>query len=418
MKPIVVYPIPFDAWDEFERYVYRFTHTLKMHPPGCDYELAVVCNWGQPTDEIRHLFYGLKARFVEYNGHGCDIGSAQHVANQAPADSFILALTSRCSFHRPGWLARYMAAREKYGSGIYGAFASWEGGRPHICTRGYAMDSDLWKQYPYNIDTRQKGQRFEVGEWCVTDFVRRRGLPAIQVLWDNEQGFKDWRKPEGIFRSGRQNACLIWDKHTEAYENASLEEKAHLTAMCQVPSYSQHGEDKWIVENIELPASGLFWDVGAHNGISGSNTLLFERMGWGGYCFEPDPATFDQLVKNRPGSVCLQVAAGKAVGVVPFYVNQSDHGLSGLTRPGDQIMVPVERLEKYGSPYLISIDTEGTELDVWEGLGSVRPKIAIIEYKTCDLPSQEEPIVQRLTADGYCMVHKTEHNLIFLLERS
>lgn len=79
MKPIIVYPLAMDAWEEFERFLYRFTYTFKEYPPGCDYELWCVCNWGAPDEEIRRRFRGTKTRFIEYYGHGCDIGSAQLV---------------------------------------------------------------------------------------------------------------------------------------------------------------------------------------------------------------------------------------------------------------------------------------------------------------------------------------------------
>lgn len=429
--PIVVYPIPFDAFTTFERFVRRFADTFRKFGPGVqDYELYVVSNWGQPTPEIREWFWDTKARFVEYWDHGCDIGSAQHVAQYHTEDRLIVAMTSRCYFHREGWLRRFVEAREKHGSGLYGAFASWEGGKPHICTRAYAMDAGLWNSFPEQINTREKGQKFEVGEWCLTQWVRDHNLPTVQVLWDNEQFLCDWRKWAGAFRNDRQQACLVWDKHTDIYTEASLQEKERLEAMADVPRFSQHGEDQWIIQNLDLPVNGTFCEVGAYDGIVGSNTLAFERMGWTGVCIEADPELASECEHNRKCTT-LNYAIGREYkqSGVDFFVHPKDRGLSRLARsvdqatvpPGTPVTVPMEKLENVLADArikqldLLSIDTEGTELDVWEGLGRFRPKVVIMEHTTCNEPSQAGAIEDRLAQDGYKVVHQTEHNLILAL---
>lgn len=142
-------------------------------------------------------------------------------------------MTTRCYFHRAGWGRRYLEAFYKHGPGLYGSSASYESGMPHICTRAYMMRVAEFRDYPYVIDTREKGQKFEVGEWCVSDWFRRRRHPLVQVTWDGEQWEGHWRDPDqtGIYRRGEQNAMLVWDKHTDAYRDADDEEKIRLAAM-------------------------------------------------------------------------------------------------------------------------------------------------------------------------------------------
>lgn len=237
MKAAIVYPLPFDAWPVFEQEIYRFAYTFKQYPPGDDYWLALVCNWGEPTDEIRKLFQGTKSTFVDYPEDGCDIGSAQHVARMCDSPRLVLAMTTRCYFHREGWLKRYVEARAKYGPGLYGASGSWQEGTPHICTRGYAMDAGLWQRYPHIIDTRDKGPRFEAGDWCVSRWVQEDGMPLVQVTWDGERLFPHWRHPDEkeIFRRGGQAAMLVWDRHTKMYEEADDAEKQRLAALSDPP---------------------------------------------------------------------------------------------------------------------------------------------------------------------------------------
>lgn len=421
MRPLIVYPVPYDSWDPFAPYVQRFAATFKSFPPGVeDYELAVVSCWGEPTEDLKLLFRGTHAHFVTYHGSGCDIGAAQWFAfEHGHAEQFYVCCTSRCYFHREGYLRRIVEAREKYGPGLYGAFASWESGKPHICTRFYGLDYADLRNYPHQIDTRAKGQLFETGEWSVSDWMGQQGKPLIQVLWDNEQTLKDWRKWDGAFRYGEQQACLVWDKHTDIYRDAEPEERARLKAMADVPNYSQHDEDHWIVTHLDLPAQGTFCEVGAHDGVTGSNTLLFERMGWKGVCCEAVEELAQACNRNRKCEV-FSGAVGNETRDRIFHVNHEDLGLSGFDRPGDPILVKQTRLadiltaKGFSDLDLLSIDTEGSELSVWNSIGQMRPRILILEHKTCDLPTARLEIRLSIEPQGYGLVHETEHNLIFV----
>ena len=65
-------------------------------------------------------------------------------------------------------------------------------------------------------------------------------------------------------------------------------------------SFSQFNQDKFIFENFfPVKSDGVFVDIGAHDGITLSNTWFFENyLGWTGYCFEPNPSLFAKLVEN------------------------------------------------------------------------------------------------------------------------
>ena len=57
--------------------------------------------------------------------------------------------------------------------------------------------------------------------------------------------------------------------------------------------HSQHGEDKWIANNIKnLPDKGFFIDIGAASAIFRNNTYHFEKNGWDGVCIDADPHWF------------------------------------------------------------------------------------------------------------------------------
>lgn len=191
--------------------------------------------------------------------------------------------------------------------------------------------------------------------------------------------------------------------------------------------YSQHEEDRWISDNIPLPQDGGFFvEVGASDGTDGSNTLHFERdCGWKGLLIEPNPSEFAKLGFRK----CLvdYRAAGVTPGTADFTIHPTAC-LSGLSRPHTpaigtrSIPVRVETLTQIlrerGAPPtidLLSIDTEGTELDVWAGLDLkiFRPMIVIVEFDTAGIRRDPIGVAARLGQDGYLLRHTTKSNQIF-----
>ncbi len=66
-------------------------------------------------------------------------------------------------------------------------------------------------------------------------------------------------------------------------------------------SFSSFWQDQWILRNVfNYRKKGYFIDVGAFDGISNNNTILFERYyNWTGYCIEPVDLFFLKLKKFR-----------------------------------------------------------------------------------------------------------------------
>ena len=162
-------------------------------------------------------------------------------------------------------------------------------------------------------------------------------------------------------------------------------------------------------------------EVGAADGISDSNTYCLESSGWSGLLVEPDPRQREGLRRNRRCEIAY-CAAGRANGAAVFTLAE-DRGLSGLITEGaNTIQVQVKPLEQIleqhgiGAIDLLSIDTEGTELDVWRSLDlrQRRPGVVIIEWNTAGLPDRSAEIVSVLATADYRPVHRTDGNLIFV----
>ena len=73
--------------------------------------------------------------------------------------------------------------------------------------------------------------------------------------------------------------------------------------------YSQHKQDEFIIDYFKGKKDGTFLDIGAHDGITLSNTYTLEtELDWSGICFEPMPHEFKKLsgkTLNEVGVVIL-----------------------------------------------------------------------------------------------------------------
>jgi FkbM family methyltransferase len=155
--------------------------------------------------------------------------------------------------------------------------------------------------------------------------------------------------------------------------------------------FAQFGTDRLIESYFEAGHVGTCIEVGAVDGIQISNTAHFEMLGWRCMCIEPQPGPgyFADLARNRKLALNCAISSENADDIL-FHVvycnGQAWNGMSGLQldeRLIDQhralgfdvrvetIRVPTRRLdwciERYFNHSVIdfiSIDVEGTELDV------------------------------------------------------
>ena len=191
--------------------------------------------------------------------------------------------------------------------------------------------------------------------------------------------------------------------------------------------YSRYGEDRWIVDHLKLPACGYFVEVGALDGVLDSTTLYFEQKGWQGVVVEPDPRSHAALMANRKCRIDPRAAANN-IGTDYFRLHKSP-SWSSFTRPVDQDVriVPVECstltriLIDAAAPSsidILSIDTEGTELEVWASLdrNQFRPRIVIVEYNTYPIRCDPAGVAKAFSDSGYVLRHTTETNHILELE--
>ena len=156
--------------------------------------------------------------------------------------------------------------------------------------------------------------------------------------------------------------------------------------------YGQFSTDVLIETYFPNKEEGVCIEVGAADGVKGSNTLYFEEMGWHALCIEPIPMYYHRACKVREHVVNCACGSVDDISQDFTIFNIGDRyiesSLSSLS-PDYRLVKEYEHLINSESIItvetrtldhileqnnidthinFISIDTEGTELDVLHGL--------------------------------------------------
>ena len=148
---------------------------------------------------------------------------------------------------------------------------------------------------------------------------------------------------------------------------------------------------------------GTCVEVGAYNGVDLSNTYFFYKRGWRCINFEPHPDNYAALCKNQPRAINFCGACGAknnpsatlwtapdkpivtGVQLPEWYVNSEvSGGRDGLVPMLATMWKLESAFEFCGVSEIdyVSIDTDGSELDVLKGmyLYGYKPRLMVIEY--------------------------------------
>jgi FkbM family methyltransferase len=166
-------------------------------------------------------------------------------------------------------------------------------------------------------------------------------------------------------------------------------------------SYSQHGEDRFLLEYFGSK-KGIYIDVGASHPFIISNTYLLWKHGWRGVTVEPIPYLYERHLRFRKGDVALNVAVGDKPGrlefhqLIPSVLSTFDsHRAAKLVQEGCLLrgVVSVE-VSTVGLIYegslrgqeidVLSIDVEGLDLLVLKGVDweQMAPRVIVCEINS------------------------------------
>ena len=192
--------------------------------------------------------------------------------------------------------------------------------------------------------------------------------------------------------------------------------------------YSQIGQDQYYIENVARHRrNGFFLDIGAYDGLEGSNTATLEfEYGWTGICVEANPYLFHSLTNNRPNSKIVSCAAWHTNGATELEIPTVD-----IDRiPGAQLsrISNIERNENYFRDHFssdvlrttvpcltvdsllgehppvidyMSLDVEGVEIEVLRGIDFSKIDIRFMTIEHGDRPGYLESFERYLSPFGY-----------------
>ena len=160
--------------------------------------------------------------------------------------------------------------------------------------------------------------------------------------------------------------------------------------------------------------NGFFIELGANDGITYSNTAMFElEKDWTGLLIEPSVNAYTKCKANRPKSIVVNYACvsntfkdthvyGDFNGEMMSSVNGERTRSTALTRVSTKTLESLLDEHAPNTPIdFLSLDTEGYELNILHGLNlyKYRPVYMLIEVYTIDF----DEICLFLTSKDYTL---------------
>lgn len=201
---------------------------------------------------------------------------------------------------------------------------------------------------------------------------------------------------------------------------------------------SQFQQDQFLNDQFfKNKRNGVFVDIGAHDGLTLSNTYYFEKqLDWTGMCIEPLPKVFEQLKNNRNCTLVNGCAWKENTQKVFRVIDGYSEMLSGLVDTYPQQHIDRINAEARDIPQniqdilvdcydttellvnnklthidLLSIDVEGSELDILSSIDYDKVQIDVIlaenNYDDANLRSY-------LSSKGYTYVYRLAIDDIFI----
>ena len=237
MKITLMYLWPLDVRPLFLTCANKWVSSYRARPSGVPHEVIICMSNGVITEDDERIFGAIPHRTWYYGGDGWDIGSYQSVAQECDSDMIVFTNT-RTHFWKDNWMVPFVEAFNRFGpKGLYGVTGSYERcpidvarfPNPHIRTACFAVNPKQFRKFPYIVDSREKGFRFESGDWNLCDWYSDHGWP-VKMVAANGQCYDRpyWRRPDNIFRRGDQSNVLVRDRHTDCYDAAPSDEKKQL----------------------------------------------------------------------------------------------------------------------------------------------------------------------------------------------
>lgn len=213
-------------------------------------------------------------------------------------------------------------------------------------------------------------------------------------------------------------------------------ELAFLSQISHLPRTAQLGQDLVAYALHRGKKDGFFVDIGAHDGSFISNTLLFEKLGWQGFCVEANPQTFAKLRQNRT-CTCYNLAIYSANIGTTRMISRGDGGLDTLQvnltaahkkRLENEISGEFMEFEVQTATFdevmknhpntthidFLSLDVEGGELEVLKGIDFDKFSFSLMSIEHNHIKQQKREITDFLASKGYRVLMDNAWDFFFV----
>ncbi len=208
--------------------------------------------------------------------------------------------------------------------------------------------------------------------------------------------------------------------------------------------YSFSGVDI-VIENIfKNQQNGFYIDVGCQHPIKNNNTYLLNKKGWCGINIDLDKDNIDLFNHSRPHDDNINIAVSNKIAEVELFFYHKKSPINTIDKKiSDYQKAKVTQIKKIktntlnniieNSKYrkskfdLLSIDVEGHELNVLEGLdfNFYSPNVIVVEFLDLSLPKLEiknqnidnlfkTDLYKFLISKNYILVNYIYADLIFI----
>ena len=198
--------------------------------------------------------------------------------------------------------------------------------------------------------------------------------------------------------------------------------------------YSQCGQDMFINFLFQNSDDGFFLDIGGNDPITINNTYFFEKKGWKGLAFEPQPK-YQEKWKAERTTPCLPFALGDEEKELTFNIMDKDYlssaeGVnieeikelleSGEVKVLDKIKVQQRILKDILEERnikdidFVSLDVEGYELQVLKGIDFDKVTIKCFAIENEDNMEMLYRIRKYLIDRGYWLIARLAQDDIFV----
>ena len=159
--------------------------------------------------------------------------------------------------------------------------------------------------------------------------------------------------------------------------------------------FSQFGQDKFILDNFfKNLKNGFFVEIGAYDGINGSNCFHFEKfLGWNGIAIEPSINQFEKLKNNRSCQCVNKAISDKKEKVEFVDVTDGLKMMSGLNKNFYQKTLEIIKNDKRSKTKIYNVETATFKEIIKDNKN--------IDYLSIDIEGGELSLLETIDFDFY-----------------